>query len=963
MMKENALSHAIRLACASGLLAAGVCAPVFAQQADAPIQRVEITGSSIKRIAQEGSLPIQTLSRKDIEQTGVKNVADLIAILPSMQGMITSSASINGGGGGVQSASIHSIGTDYTLVLLNGKRMAPYGTGSAVNLASIPLAAVEKVEILTDGASTLYGSDAIAGVVNFILKKNQTDLNIDLTYNRPQHKGGQSANVSITKGFGDLQQDGFNVMLAYSHDQAKALNADQREFANSGVRKFSQGGKQYATWQNSINSIPANAEVVDSAGNDVAFSPDLVNNGKCSGPNTFARSGVCRYDYAATVELLPELKRDSLFTSGTLKISDKTRLSGEFVYSKFTSTARYAAPAQPLTTMSTDPITGVKTVSPVYIVPYKASVEPLLAGQGIDPSQVTDAWLYFRAKDAGGRADDWGTKALHFSAALDSEIADWAVNATYTHSENKQTDDAAGGYMSGDKFEALVKSGAYNPYIINPNASGILAPAVLNETLETQKSKLDVFSAHASREVFAMSGGNAALGLGADYTIQRYIDTPSQILMGPGPGNPGWTDTVIGGGTGSQPLDAKRNNWGAFAELVMPVLKDLEVTAATRYDSFDAVDKRNTSYDVNGNASAAGKQGNDVSKATYKLSAKWQPTRQFMLRSSYGTGFKAPTMNNISDPLKNGGSSNFFDCPIKSATDPRFPYCRGVQEYGLLTVGNPSTGADALKPETSKQATLGMRLEPMDSLSLGVDFWDVKLKNQIQKLSQDMLFRTPALAEKYATIYFDPIQKSKVLVMTQSPLNLASSHYRGVDFDATFRNNTPIGKLTTNWTATYMLKAEKTVPTADGSSKTESSISRFDSYDDVTFRWISRLVFSLKSSEQWANSLTVNYKSSYADKEYVADDGRVRSVNADGTLGGYVDMKGHKVKEYYTLDWQSKYIFSQNWSVTGGIRNLLDKDPPLSIRDTGGGNQVGYDGRYADPLGRTFYLTASYKFK
>lgn len=334
-----------------------------------------------------------------------------------------------------------------------------------------------------------------------------------------------------------------------------------------------------------------------------------------------------------------------------------------------------------------------------------------------------------------------------------------------------------------------------------------------------------------------------------------------------------------------------------------------------------------------------------------------------MLRGSYGTGFKAPTMNDISDPLKNGGSSNFFDCPIKTATDPRFAYCRGVQEYGLLSVGNPSTGADALKPETSKQASIGMRLEPMDSLSLGVDFWDVRLKNQIQNLSQDMLFRTPALADRYASIYFDPIQKSKVLVMTQSPLNLASSRYRGIDLDATFRAATPIGKLTTNWTATYMLKAEKTVPEADGSLSTESSIARFDSYDDVTFRWISRLVFSLKSSEQWANSLTVNYRSGYADKEYVADDGRVRSVNADGTLGGYVDLKGRKVKAYTTLDWQSKYIFNPNWSITGGIRNLLDKDPPLSIRDTGGGNQVGYDGRYTDPLGRTFYLTASYKFK
>jgi iron complex outermembrane receptor protein len=278
-------------------------------------------------------------------------------------------------------------------------------------------------------------------------------------------------------------------------------------------------------------------------------------------------------------------------------------------------------------------------------------------------------------------------------------------------------------------------------------------------------------------------------------------------------------------------------------------------------------------------------------------------------------------------------------------------------------VGNPSTGADALKPETSKQASFGIRLEPMDALSLGVDFWDVRLKNQIQTLSQDMLFRTPALADRYASIYFDPIQKSKVLVMTQSPLNLASSRYRGIDLDATFRTATPIGKLTTNWSATYMLKAEKTVPEADGSLSTESSIARFDSYDDVTFRWISRLVFSLKSSEQWANSLTVNYKSGYADKEYVADDGRIRSVNDDGTLGGYVDMPGRKVKEYYTLDWQSKYLFNQNFSITGGIRNLLDKDPPLSIRDTGGGNQVGYDGRYTDPLGRTFYLTASYKFK
>ena len=123
MMVETVMARSVRIICAGGL-ALGMHAAAMAQQADADVvARVEITGSSIKRIAKEGSLPVQTLSRADIEQSGVQNVADLVAQLPSMQGFITSSASVNGGGGGVQTASIHAIGTQYTLVLLNGRRM------------------------------------------------------------------------------------------------------------------------------------------------------------------------------------------------------------------------------------------------------------------------------------------------------------------------------------------------------------------------------------------------------------------------------------------------------------------------------------------------------------------------------------------------------------------------------------------------------------------------------------------------------------------------------------------------------------------------------------------------------------------------------------------------------------------------------------------------------------------------
>ncbi|MYM39142.1 TonB-dependent receptor domain-containing protein [Duganella qianjiadongensis] len=956
MMVETVMARSVRLICAAGL-ALGMQA-AWAQTSAEPenIARVEITGSSIKRIAKEGSLPVQTLTRADIEQSGANNVADLVAQLPSMQGFITSSTSVNGGGNGVQTASIHAIGTQYTLVLLNGRRMAPYGTGSAVNLASIPLSAVDRVEILTDGASTLYGSDAIAGVVNFILKKNSQDLSIEGTFDAPQKSGGRSSNISITKGWGDLENDGYNVLLAYSHDQQKELNAKQRDFARSGVHRFSQNGKQYATWQTSINSTPANVEVV-TANDDVVLNTDLLNKGSCTQPNTFARSGACRFDYASTVQLLPELKRDSIFASGKLKLDKDTTVFSELVLSKFTNTARYAPAAQPLTVFSTDPVSGVKTVNQNYIGAYNKSIVPLLAGQNVNPADVTDALLYYRGADAGGRTDEYRTDAAHFVLGADTSYAGWDMGVAYTHSQNKQTDQALAGYMSGDKFEELVRTGAYNPFVSNDGAAAVLAPAVLHQQLDVTKSKIDVISAHASREVFALPGGPAALGLGADFTKQSFTDTPAKIAQGPGPGNPGWTDVEIGGGTGAQALDASRNNWGAFAELLMPIASNFEATTAVRYDSYDAVNKHNDSYDSNGKLAPAGKVGEDVAKATYKLSARYTPTQQLLLRGSYGTGFKAPTMNNIADPLKNAGSSNAFPCPVKSP-DPRAVYCRpGSSEYGLLDVGNPATGAGALKAEESKQATLGFRLEPSSMLSFGLDLWDVKLKNQIRTFSQDQLYTNPVLANQYIAVYADPIQKSNVLVAIRKPLNLASSHFQGLDWDTTLRSNTPLGRASINWTGTYMLKAEQETPGVG----VEKSIGRFNSYDDVVFRVISKVVFTLKSSDKLSNSLTVNYRSGYHDKPLTEDDAAVRVVNADGSIGGVVAME-RDVRSYTTLDYQLKANYVKNLTLTAGIKNLLNQDPPFSIRNSGGGNQVGYDGRYADPLGRSFYLTANYKF-
>ncbi len=930
MMKETILSRSVRLMFMAGL---GVAAlPVMAEES---IQRVEITGSAIKRVAVEGALPVQTLSKAQIEQTGATTVADLVATLPSMQGFVTSSASINGGGGGVQTASVHAIGTGYTLVLLNGRRIAPYSSGSAVNLASIPLSAVERVEILTDGASALYGSDAIAGVVNFILKKNQTDANIELTYNRPT-KGseGSTSNVAISKGFGELETDGFNVLLAFSHDTQKELSASDRRFsAPGGVHEFSEGGKRYSLYQVSANSIPGNVNARTSNGN-VLFNPSLINTGACGAPNTFKVGDRCMFNYGSVVELLPELKRDGLFASTNIKLNADWTLFAEGLYSKFTSTARYAPPAQPL---SLD----------INSALYKANVVPALVKLGVDPATVNSATMSLRLVDAGGRTDDWKTEARHLAFGVEGRLAGWDLNASYTHSETTAEDHAVSGYTSSDKLDALMASGAYNPFIV-PTAEtrAALASAVLHQKLDETTSKIDVVNLRGSRAVFDAPGGSAMLALGGDFLRQKYVYEPSAITMGANSLQPNFTDSPIGGISGALPTDASRKNWGAFAELVVPVAKGLELTGDVRYDSYDAVkDKMN--FDSAGKLVAPATKGNDASKTTYKLAAAWRPAESVLVRGSYGTGFKAPVMTDITNPLQGGGSSNAHPCPITSG--PLLPLCNGTSEYNLLSGGNPYSGASGLKPETSKQASIGLRVEPMRELSIGFDFWDVKIKDQISKLPENEVFNNPAKYMGLFVSYYDPIQKQNTLAASLTPFNLAQSHYQGIDWDHTYK----LGKVSFNWTGTYMKKADFQTLATD---PVENSVGRFDSYNSVTFRWISKVVASWKQSDVLTHSLTGVYKSGYHDMPISAG-----SVAVRDEAGNFVSLN-RKVDDYLVWDWQTRYRFNPNLVLTGGIKNLFDREPPFSQRIAGGGNQMGFDARYTDPLGRQVYLVGTYKF-
>ncbi|CAM3665389.1 TonB-dependent receptor plug domain-containing protein [Roseateles saccharophilus] len=917
------------------------------------LERIEVTGSSIKRIAGEAALPVQTISSAEIAKSGVTSVTDLIQNLPAMQGFTTSSMSVNGGGAGATTASLHDVGASYTLVLLNGRRLAPLNTGSTVNLNAIPLSAIERVEVLTDGASALYGSDAIAGVVNFITKKDSTNGEFNVSAYKPQHPGGGSSTMSISKGFGDLEKDKFNILFAAGFDNQQALFASQRDFSKTGNLTFMDQGQLQNIPLLSSNSVPANVSNVllsDGSQYKKKFNPHLLASGSC--PADQVKSGnYCKYDYSATVEDLPASTRASLFTSGRLVVSDKVSLFTELALSNFQNRPVYAAPAQQN-----------------YLIPASllaADINPYLAQlghPGVTAVAGNSTLMNMRLFDAGGRTDVYTTNTLHFVAGVDATLGNWDTTATYTHSVNKFSDKADGGYVDKIGFDQLVSSGAWDP-LMSVKGAGVnsLRPLVLHQVIDQSESSIDVVSVRGSTSLGKLPGGDIGLGIGADYTLQKYKDNPSAILQGQNALQPNYADAIVGGGGGALPFDSSRNAFGLFTELVLPVTKSLEFTGSARYDSYTAI-KNNDNFDTNGNPVAAATQGKTNSSATYKLSLRFQPTKDLLFRASVGTGFKAPSMANVTSPLQSGGVTGMHACPtnLPAAVEA---YCQGTMEYNILAGGNPQTGAAALKPEKSQQATLGFRFEPTDSISVGADFWLVRLKDQINTVTDNTAFPANGITAypQLFTVAPDPVSHAPVLNFLSLPINTGKANYQGIDFDATGRMNTPVGRLTTHFAGTYMLKADYQSPGVPGY---QTSMSQVGPDGQVTFRYQLRLSATLDTGA-FSNTATLNFKPGYMDDttDYCRADpadptGNTCLMTADGKY-----QIGRHVGSYMLVDWQTKYALNKSVSITGGIKNLFDRKPPFSVVDQlNAGNARGFDGRYTDPIGRQFYLGANVKF-
>jgi len=908
----------------SGLVLSTTTALAQEQQ----LQRVEITGSSIKRIDAETALPVQVITREEVAKTGAANVEQLMQTISansSSGGQVASTAS-GATTGGISSISLRGLDSRRTLVLINGRRIAPYGIGFtndsvSVDVNSIPIAAIERVEILKDGASAVYGSDAIAGVVNFILRKDFTGTELSAEYGNTTQGGGNVKRGSITWGKGDLSSDRYNVMIVGSYQKEAALFGSDRGFA-SHAYNVERGNDT-----TSGNTFPANFAAVDGSfgSRNVTAATGCVAPYSFIDPNTSTfGTRACRFDPAAMVTLLPESERASIFTSGKLALTDDIEAFVEASYNR--NKQRTVIQPVPISDQFTIPLNNplanqapynqyTALPSSTIILKPTSTYYPTAFVQGITGGATPDLFVRYRAAINGNRDLTDISEAPRLALGVRGAAKGWDFDAALLYSESKVREEVHDGYPIYSQILPLLNSGTVN--FFGDNSAGVdeqlRATNFVGDAFSV-KSSLTSLAAKASREIVPLPAGPLAIAFGAEARQEKYDFQPSLALL---------QGDLSGYGGNFGAVDKSRHVTSLFSEVNVPIVKGLEADAAVRYDNY---------------------QGTG-SSTTPKASFRWQPVNSFLLRGSIGKGFRAPSLADLYSPTTTGVSQTGLTDPVRCPTTGD-----GIRD--CATQFATTNGGNAnLKPEKSTNMTLGIVLQPVNDLSIGLEAFKIRLKNTIQQgLPQGFIL---ANLDKYSSSITRgavdpafPTLPGPIISIDQTNLNLGETKLAGYDLDVKWRIPAgEMGRFLLTFSGTYFQQYD--IQNPDGTfsaavgnlaqSTTGGVIPRLKTYTTATW-----------SRGPWDVTLAMNWQSAYWD--------------VPGSLEDPTDpaFKPHQVGAYETYDLQASYAWQKSLRFTLGVKNLMDRDPPYT--NQGFSFQSGYDPQYADPRGRFIYARATYSF-
>lgn len=929
MFKPNKVCKGLMAAFGGTLLAAMLPSQALAQ-------RVEITGTSIKRVEAEGALQVQTLTRTDIERTGAMTTEQLLQTVSAMSSSGGATNALGGAGYstyGLSSLSLRGLGEDRTLVLLNGRRLAPFsGTGgSAVNVNNIPLAAIERVEILKDGASAIYGSDAVAGVVNFILSKDFQGVQIGGTYGTPtQSGGGQNFNANVVAGYGDINKDRFNLTVSAQYEKNKELFARQREFSKTGNRPpyFESGATGQGNIQGAWDEAAQTGKTVgglgyrgtsgSAYGNPLATPTDqcgTINMSLSSLPSSGGQP-FCNFDSAAFVGLLGEVETTSLTGNFVFRINDKAEFFADALYSKAIAISQYQPSPLRTSFLDTDESFGPpgqagSTGRALFMRPSNpnyAIASNYLQANGLGALDGEILGITARVFDFGNRTNRDTSTQQRYVFGVRGDFMEQSYTVALSYNQNKLNGEVTDGYFSQLGFvQATQLPGSdWNPWSLtqSPAFNAAIAPAKYVGSTLNNKTASTNFDSVISGDVMQLAAGMMQYAAGYQFRLEEFKQVPSPALS---------SGSIAGLGGAQKPIDEDRYVNAVFGELNIPVIKDLDLNLAARYDDYS-----------------------DVGSTTnWKANVRWQPSQQLLLRGSYGTGFRAPTLVNLYDPVVLGTSSEFND-PVTGQTSIQ------VNE---LSGGNPN-----LKPETSKQYSLGLVFQPIPSLAVALDYFNIEVNNAIaQPSTQEIVTQAALLNPSYVGLVVrDPIT-NEIVETTAQLKNNGTLQAQGIDIDLRYREKLGPGVLGVGLNGTYYLKYDQSTPggssakigtivNPDGSPVISSTAGRDVG---VILRYKQYLAVNWTQGD-WSTTLANNYSTGY--------------------WGGWdLDRNPTRTDAISLWDLQVAYAGIKNAVLTLGARNIFDTAPPLFV-PAAQQFMAGYDPNQWDPRGRFVYVTGTFKF-
>lgn len=950
MMKFRLKSVSIAIAqlAASGALTIATANPAMAQQAGADAQqRVTVTGSMVSRASKETPSPVQILTSDDIAKSGFTTIADVLSNITSNgQGALSQgfSGAFAGGASGI---ALRGMTVGSTLVLIDGHRMAPFPVGDDaqrqfVDISSIPFDMVDRIEILKDGASSVYGSDAIAGVVNVILKKSIVGTKVSATAETTQRGGGSKKHFTLTHGFGDLAKDGFNIFGGIEFRHANAIKVSDRDdqlWANGDWT--SRGG---------VNLNPG-VPNSNNAGRVATNTPFFYNQNGAGGATNSANfvfatpacdfakysAGACAVRNTAS-NLQPETENLNILVGATKTLSADWKL--RFKASMFDSEDKNnrGLPA----TFPAGSFAGSTALIP-GTAPKIVNVVPSFLVPANYPGNTfgIPVRIYgYIPEVPPTTSSDTKARATRAALDLDGSMAGWDLNASLGYTKVALNVDYSGYINRAALYAALSRT--TSPFKVTGGNTAEDLATIAPTFSKSSTSELKFAELRAGRELMVLPGGPLAMSAGVSY-ITKDINNPPAPLLANG--------TV---GNGQAFSFGSEKNTAAFVEFVAPVLKNLEIDVSGRIDH----------YDTYGNSK------------TPKLGFKFTPSDAVTLRGTYSEGFRAP---NAAETGTAGAifSSGGLNDPILCADGKPTTKGNVIAACGF-TPAYVQTTTKGLQPEKSKSATFGLILEPIKGWATTIDYYQIEINNEIHTASLLPNF-VPSFVRSAAlpTAISDGAGGSVIATpsvgliayATSGYVNVGNTKTSGIDLDTSYKFNLGSnGTLRAGLQLSHMLSYKLNFLS---SSYELAGTHGPSGVSGDTGNPRDRAQVTLGYDKGPLNITTMfNWIGSFSALDPSVGGNSCKSVSLDVAGRNYfggkdVPVDYCRVKSFMSANMSVTYKLDKSWTLHGAILNMFDRQPPIDVATYGNaGNVLGYNAtlHQAGVIGRAFNAGAVYRF-